>query len=189
MNCSFTGSTTSLTSTSLSSQDCSGAEREIGDLDHIGDDAAGDRRDCLLPQRRIGDEAVVDLVAARLLVIGGHRLEGRSLPRGQSPGRTTPRRLSPPRWRYGPRQGPGRSQRQRAAKHRAPGQDRHARLSFPVLAREPKRTRSGCCLPAQYRTPPRYTQMLIAAATRTRDTVIKHVSRFAAALDRMAERG
>jgi hypothetical protein len=50
-------------------------------LDDVVESDAGDtpalyRRDLLLPQRRVRDEAVVDLVAARLLVIGDQRAEG-----------------------------------------------------------------------------------------------------------------
>ena len=41
----------------------------------IRDDAAGDRRDDLLAHRRVGNDAVIDLIAARLLVIGDDLLE------------------------------------------------------------------------------------------------------------------
>jgi hypothetical protein len=44
-------------------------------LEQVGDEAAGHRRDDLLPQRRIGHDAVVDRVAAGLLVFGDDLLE------------------------------------------------------------------------------------------------------------------
>ena len=46
-----------------------------GVLEQVGDNAAGHRRDDLLAHRRIGDDAVVDRVAAGLLVIGNDLLE------------------------------------------------------------------------------------------------------------------
>jgi hypothetical protein len=46
-----------------------------GVLEQVGDAAAGHRRDDLLAHRRIGDNAVVDRVAAGLLVVGNDLLE------------------------------------------------------------------------------------------------------------------
>ena len=72
---SFCVSTTSVTSTSLSSQAIQRNDFGRIVLEQVRDYAAGDRRDDLLTLRRERDNAVVDRVAAGLLVIGDDLLE------------------------------------------------------------------------------------------------------------------
>src|SRR5205085_4728100 len=55
-----------------------------GILEYVRDDAALDRRDDLLPHRGIGRDAVVDRVAARLLVVLDELLEGDILLLGEA---------------------------------------------------------------------------------------------------------
>jgi len=61
--------------TLLSSQAFSG-KPNISHLHHVGDAAALYCRDLLLAQRCVRDEAVVNFVAARLLMIGDERAKG-----------------------------------------------------------------------------------------------------------------
>ena len=97
----------------------------------VRDIAAGDRRNDLLHQRGEGDQAVVDRVAARLLVFVDDPLE-----RGIFLGHET---LGPPDGRglgrsigdKGASERAGRRYRDRAAKNRAPGEHRH--MAFPSL--------------------------------------------------------
>ena len=107
--------------------------------DQIGDIAAGDRRDDLLHQRRKRDEAVVDRVAARLLVIGDDFAKRRILLGDKA--------LGPPHRRgagggigdIGSRQRPGRGNGKRAAQHRTPGRNVHLRLPSSLLAPRERR--------------------------------------------------
>ena len=95
-------------------------------LEQIGDDAARHRRDNLLAYRRVGDDGVVDRVAAGLLVIGDEFFERNILLFGET--------LDPPGgsgfgcglsnvW---PRQRGGRSGGSRATQQRTSGQIDHA---------------------------------------------------------------
>src|SRR5215471_14300402 len=47
----------------------------VGDLHDVWDDAAGDRGNLLLAERREGNDAQIDLVAARLLIVSDQPLE------------------------------------------------------------------------------------------------------------------
>ena len=74
------------------------AKEVVAEIDDVGHDAARHRGDLLLPHRGKRHDAVVDLVAARLLVIGDHLLEGDILFLGEA--------LHPPH-RRGRRRGVG----------------------------------------------------------------------------------
>ena len=136
---------------------------EIRGVHNIGDDAALDRCDRLLAHRCERDDAEVDFVAARLLVVGNHLLERGVLLFGEA--------LNPPNFGsrssrvgdIGPTQRAGRSEPDRAPEHRTPGQDRHARLpSLFALARLKARV-VVVVSRAQYRTIAHQAQTLIAA--------------------------
>jgi hypothetical protein len=80
---------------------------KVGQLHDIRYDAAGNRRDCLLAHRREGDDAVLDLVTARFLVVGEQLFEGNILLLGKA---LNPPQLRGRRRRVGdmrPRQGTG----------------------------------------------------------------------------------
>ncbi len=93
-----------------------GSKREVGDLHQIRDDAARDGRDFLLAQRRVGNEAVVDFVATRLFVTGGHAAKSGIFLGDEALGKPY---LHSGGRRFGdvrPRQGAGRSEAERTAK-------------------------------------------------------------------------
>jgi hypothetical protein len=98
-----------------------------------------DRRDFLLAQRREGDDAEVDLVAARLLVFGDHIFEGGILLLGEALGESRLRGLCLRIGDKGPRQGPGRAKGEGAAKHRTPRQNGHFRLLALLATVKPSR--------------------------------------------------
>ena len=97
-------------------------------LEQVRHDAAGHCRNDLLAHRRIRRDAVIDLVAARLLIVGDDLLEGDVFLLGKA--------LDPPRFGgFGggmsdirPRQGGGTRQCRGAAKYRTPCQSGHYRL-------------------------------------------------------------
>src|SRR5215470_13425718 len=99
-------------------------KREVGELHDIRDDPGGDRRNCLLAHRCERDDAVLDLVAACLLVIGDQFFEGDILLLGEA--------LHPPQLGsqcsrvsdMGSRQSGGEPHR--AAKYRTPRQHGHS---------------------------------------------------------------
>jgi hypothetical protein len=87
---------------------------------HIRNIAAGEPRDDLLQQRRKRDQAVINRVAALLLILGDHRPKGSVLFRDEA--------LGPPyghgRGRgigdEGPREGSSGGKAEGTAKHRTP---------------------------------------------------------------------
>ena len=114
-------------------------------LEQVRHDAAGHCRNDLLAHRRIRRDAVIDLVAARLLIVGDDLLEGDVFLLGKA--------LDPPRFGgFGggmsdirPHERARGCERQRTTKHRTPGWIRHfaflpfhaaSQLNAPMYARE-----------------------------------------------------
>ena len=132
-------------------------EGEVGHLHHIRDDAARDRRDRLLAQCGVRNGALVDLVAARLLVIGDHREKGGVFLGNKALGEPHLRGRGRGVGDIGPRQGSGSANARELR-----STERRVRLiipaSFPVRVRSP--TRSGCISQRYYRTAARRAQML-----------------------------
>src|SRR5215469_8118506 len=91
---------------------------EVGNFHHIRDDTAGHRRDCLLAQWRERNEAVIDLVAASLLVFLDHRFEGGILLFGKTLGEPNLRGRGRAVGDMGPRYGSGGNKPKRTVKHR-----------------------------------------------------------------------
>ena len=115
---------------------------EVGGFDNVRHRAALDRRDRLLAQRRKRDDAELDLVAARLLIIGDDPVERGVFLLGET---LRPPHLGGGRGRVGdvwPRQSAERTERKRTAQQRTPSKARHLGL-LPCSSRA-RLLRSGC---------------------------------------------
>src|SRR6516162_1290475 len=137
-------------------------KREIGIFHDIRDGTGGNRRDHLLAERRERYDAVVNLVATRLLVIGDQLFEGYILLLSKTLG---PPDLRGRRSRIGhmrPRQGASGGEPERTGKQRTPRQNCHLYL-LNLRARRTRPARTHY-LPDYPRATARRAQTLLSTA-------------------------
>jgi len=119
----------SLTSTHLSCQAYI-CKISAGLLAITSGTTAGQRRDDLLPFRREGGNAQLDLVAARLLVVGDGFAQATSSS-WTKPCANHTLAVVAAAGQYGRREGASRGESQGSSKHRTPGEIGHGRISLP----------------------------------------------------------